>query len=514
MSETARASRFPWIVNALGKLNWGKRACAVCVLCATTAIALPAQTFTTLVNFDATNGAYPAAGLVQATNGDFYGTTVGGGANNTCTNNYYGHGCGTVFKVTSRGTLTTLHSFNSTDGAYPMSGLVQAISGDLYGTTSYGGAYNAACGDSGIAGCGTVFRITPGGKLTTLHSFNGTDGAFPNGLIQAANGNLYGTTAATVGGFDYNCTSSPGCGGVFKITPEGTFSTLYSFCAQTNCSDGGNPQAGLIQATNGFLYGTTFQGGANAGTIFKMTPGGVLTTIYDFCSQANCSDGPAGSLVQATKGSYFYGTTGGGGAGGQGTIFRINSANKLTTLHSFSGGDGGGNPVSGLVEASDGRFYGTTELGGTSSNCYFNFNDGCGTIFKIAPPGIFTTVYNFGSTDGEDPGALVQGTDGNLYGTTYGGGANSYGTIFSLSVGLGPFVETLPTSGKVGAAIKILGTDLTGAASVTFNGTAAPFTVDSPSLITTTVPTGATTGTVQVVTPSGTLSSNVPFRVP
>src|ERR1039458_2477737 len=114
-----------------------------------------------------------------------------------------------------------------------------------------------------------------------------------------------------------------------------------------------------------------------------MTPGGVLTTIYDFCSQANCSDGPAGSLVQATKGSYFYGTTGGGGAGGQSTIFRINSANKLTTLHSFSGGDGGGNPVSGLVEASDGRFYGTTELGGTSSNCYFNFNDGCGTIFKI-----------------------------------------------------------------------------------------------------------------------------------
>ena len=169
----------------------------------------------------------------------------------------------------------------------------------------------------------------------------------------------------------------------------------------------------------------------------------------------------------------------------------------------------GADPIGGLVQAADGNFYGTASGGG---------GENVGTVFEITSGGTLTMLYSFCSvtncTDGNGPHAgLVQATDGNFYGTTYAGGTPGEGTVFSLSKGLGPFVETHPTSGKVGAKVRILGTDLTGATSVTFNGTAATFTVVSKSEITTTVPTGATTGKVKVVTPSRTLSSNVPFRV-
>src|ERR1022692_170052 len=437
-----RSTTMKPIVNVLSKLNWGTRACAVLVLCTTTAIALPAQvvTLTTLHRFcsqsGCTDGAYSYAVLVQATNGNLYGTTAQGGTN----------GSGTVFKITPGGTLTTLHSFCSdypscTDGADPYAGLAQAANGDLYGT-----AYNG-----GANGYGAVFKITQGGTLTTLYSFcsqtNCTDGAGPEaGLVQAANGDLYGTTYS--GG-----TSSAGT--IFKITPSGTLTTLHSF----NGEDAGGPVAGLVQAANGDLYGTTQGGGTNGGgTIFKITPSGTVTTLYSFCPQTNCTDGET--------------------------------------------------PFAGLVQAADGDLYGTT-IDGANGN---------GTIFKITPGGTLTTLYSFCSQtncrDGGQPNAgLVQDTNGDLYGTTdYGGGAAS-GTVFRLSVGLGPFVKPRPPYGKVGAAIKILGTNLTGATSVSFNGTAAVFTVVSGSEITTTVPSGASSGKVQVVTPSGTLSSNASFRV-
>jgi uncharacterized repeat protein (TIGR03803 family) len=336
-----------------------------------------------------TDGAYPYAGLVLATNGYLYGTTEYGGANCAPT------GCGTVFKLSPDGTFTTLHSFCSEsgcrDGEHPYAGLVQAFNEDGYGTTTGGGA----------TGHGTVFRITGTGTLTTLYSFTGgTDGGDPvAGLVQATNGYFYGTTE--YGGSGANCASTGGCGTVFKIAPSGTLTTLYSFCAQGGCPDGESPGADLIQATDGNLYGTTNLGGADGvGTIFRITPGGTLTTLY-----------------------------------------------------SFTGADE--NPVAGLVQATNGEFYGTASVGGASGD----------------------------------------------------------GAIFSLSVGLGPFVTTLPTSGDVGSPITILGSDLTGATSVGFNGTPAVFDVVSATEITTTVPSGATTGTVQVVTPSGTLSSNVPFRV-
>src|ERR1035441_4762895 len=441
------------IVNELAKLNWGKMVYAVFVLCAATAVVLPARTFTTLHSFDGTDGGQPRAGLVQATNGDLYGTTGSGGVNNNAECSYFGTGCGTVFKITPSGTLTTLYSFcaqsGCTDGYYPNAGLVQATNGDLYGTTAYG----PNCPGVG-PGCGTVFKITPNGALTTLYSFGSQSGGGTNptaGLVQASNGDFYGTTLNGGAG---------GNGTVFKITPSATLTTLYSFCSQPNCTDGAQPYAGLVQATDGYLYGTTEGSGANGGgTVFKMTPSGTLTTLYSFCSQRSCTDGSS--------------------------------------------------PQSALVQATNGDLYGTTGYGG----------NGYGTIFKITPSGELTTLYSLCSqsacTDGEYlVAALVQDTNGTFYGTTSSGGANGDGTVFSMSVGLGPFVETQTTSGKVGAAVKILGSDLTGATSVSFNGTAATFTVVSRYLITTTVPAGATTGKVQVVTPSGTLSSNVPFRVP
>src|ERR1022692_3421552 len=435
------------IFSKFGSAHSGENVCAVLALCAASAIALSAQTLTTLHSFGGPDGAYPLAGLVQATNGYLYGTTEGGGAN------AYGVYEGTVFKMTPSGALTTLYGFSppvgtATEGANPVAGLIQATNGDFYGITEDGGA--------NCFNCGTVFKITPSGALTILYAFPSP--YFPvAGLVQATNGYLYGTT-------------SGGPSIVFKITPAGTLTTVYNFCSVNSpaeCTDGADASAGLVQATDGNLYGTTEDGGAyGGGTVFKITPSGTLTTLYSFCAQSGCTDGEY--------------------------------------------------PVAGLVQATDGNFYGTTEYGGANSS---GSGVNAGTVFKITPSGTLTTLYNFCSqsncTDGYFPCAgLVQATNDYLYGTTYSGGANNKGTVFSLSVRLGPFAETQPTSGKVGAAVKILGTNLKGATRVTFNGTAAVFTVKSASEITTTVPTGATTGTVEVVIPGATLSSNVPFRVP
>ena len=393
------------------------------------------------------------------------------------------------------------------DGQGPQGTLVQAANGELYGTTLGGGANNY----------GAVFRITSSGTLTTIYSFCSqsecADGETPNALVLATNGNLYGTTSG--GGASDKCFSG-GCGTVFELTPAGTLTTLYHFCAQSRaCTDGEKPYAGLVQAANGDLYGTTFYGGANGGgTVFKITPGGTLTTLYSFCSQSECADGsgPYVGLVQAANGN-FYGTTVVGGAYGPGTVFKITPSGTLTTLYSFcvqAGCPDGETPYAGLVQATDGNLYGTTSAGGA---------DGSGTIFEITPNGTLTTLYNFcaqsGCTDGGTPDAgLVQATNGDLYGTTWSGGADNVGTVFNLSVGLAPVVKTLPTSGEVGAGVGILGSDLTGATSVTFNGPPATFTVVSRTLITATVPTGATTGKVEVTTPSDTLSTrNVNFQV-
>jgi uncharacterized repeat protein (TIGR03803 family) len=469
---------------------------------------LPRQTFTTLHSFNGADGNAPEAAPIQGTDGNLYGTTLDDGAN----------GSGTVFTITPSGTLTTLYNFCSqggascTDGGFP-NGLVQGVDGNFYGTTVFGGVNGSF---------GTIFKITANGTLTTLYSFCPQrrynickDGSNPHaGLIQGANGNFYGTTLE--GGAN-------GGGTVFKITPSGALTTLHSFCSQggAGCTDGYQPEAGLLQATNGNFYGTTVFGGANntcysgCGTVFKITPSGALTTLHSF----NATDGyvPHTALVQAANGM-FYGTTLNGGTNGAGNVFKMAASGTLTSLYGFCSQNNctdGENP-NGLVQGSDGNFYGTTPLGGAAAGCT-NAN-GCGTAFRLSPSGRLTTLYNFCSqsacADGGYPNAtLLQDTNGTFYGTTYAGGAGGFGTVISLSEGLGPFVETQPVSGAVGTAVTILGTNLTGATNVTFNGTAAIFTVMSSSEITTTVPSGAHTGTVQVVTPGGTLSSNAPFTV-
>jgi uncharacterized repeat protein (TIGR03803 family) len=431
-----------------------KSAYALFLLCAATAIALPGQTFTTLHSFEGSDGDMPLAGLIQATDGNLYGTTENGGAN----------GEGTVFKITRSGTLTTLYSFCSpqihcTDGLFPVAGLVQATDGNLYGTTQ---------GPVGTSPYGTVFKITLTGTLTTLHYFcsqtDCTDGVYPAApLIQATDGNLYGTTAG--GGANATGCEGFGCGTVFKITPGGTLTTLYSFCSQSACTDGGVPYAGLVQATNGNFYGTTGSGGAHAGgTVFKITSSGTLTTLYTFCSQTDCTDGasPQAGLVQATDGN-LYGTTAGGGANATacgiydcGTVFKITPGGALTTLYSFcsqSACSDGDNPVAALIQATDGIFYGTTSEGGANSCFLVQTDVGCGTVFKITPGGTLTTLYSFCSqggsscTDGANPYAgLVQDTNGNLYGTTDHGGANGAGTVFSLPLPLPLVVSLSPTS--------------------------------------------------------------------
>ncbi len=449
------------------------------IVCSVLCAASQAQTFTNLSSFNGTDGASPRnVALAQGLDGNLYGTTSLGGANNH----------GTVFRVTTWGELTTMHSFLGTDGSDPWAGLVLAANGSFYGTANRGGSSTYT---------GTLFKMTPDGTLTTLVRFNRTtNGEYPTtGLVQADNGSLYGTTPQG-GAYPYG-------GTIFKLTLAGALTTLYNF---PGSPDGFRPLGALVQATDGNFYGTTYQGGAvNYGTVFKMTASGELTTLYRFTGGTDGA-APSGALVQATDGN-FYGTTTykGDAFCGCGTVFKMTPNGTLTTLYSFTGLDGN-RPEGGLVQATDGNVYGTTYQGGTKD---------WGTIFRITLSGTLTTLHSFSGRDGLNPSSGVfQATDGNLYGVTESGGSSGDGAVFELSLGLGPFVMTLPTFGNVASAVKILGTNMNSATSVTFNGVPATFRVVSPTEITTNVPAGANTGTVQVVTPAGTLSSNVAFQVP
>jgi len=321
--------------------------------------------------------------------------------------------------------------------------------------------------------------------------------------------------------FFYGTTQRGGTGNagtIFKISSSGVLTTLHSFCSEQNCTDGGTPTVGLIQGTDGLFYGEADLGGANQqGTLYKISREGTFTTIYAFCSLSDCADGsePIAGLVQASDGN-FYGTTSGLGGGQStpyGTVFRITRSGTLTTLHVFDHTDGSWAGT--MIQATDGNLYGTTWNGGLF---------GGGTLFRISLSGTLTTIYNFCSqsscTDGETPiSGLLQETNGEFYGTTELGGANRVcdgfvcGTFFSLSAGLVPFVKAQPTAGKVNSKVSILGNNLSGAISVSFNGVPAAIQVVSNSFIRTTVPTGATTGTIEVKTTRGTLSSSVPFQV-
>ncbi|HWV99718.1 MAG TPA: choice-of-anchor tandem repeat GloVer-containing protein [Candidatus Acidoferrum sp.] len=386
-----------------------------------------ALTLTTLVSFGGTNGAAPSAALLQGADGNFRGTTESGGMPGSR---------GTIFMMTPSGALTTLLEFASpySYGADPQAALVLGPDGDFYGAAPAGGAYSR----------GTAFRISPDGVPDLLYSFVGTyDGSQPFGaLARGSDGNLYGTTFG--GGFYLN-------GTVFQMTTNGTLNSLYSFSGP----DGANPYAGLIQGRDGNFYGTTEYGGgayngtdfSGQGTIFQLMANGTLNTLVYFGGKNGVY--PTAGLVQAADGR-FYGTTYRGGTNGDnGTVFRMSTNGALTTLVMFNGTNGA-LPSSGLVGATDGSFYGTTSCGGIGYNG--SPSSGYGTVFKVTTNGVLTTVAFFTGINGNTPLAgLVQGTDGNLYGTTSGGGAYNNGTVFQLSSASSPppVFQTVSQSGAI-----------------------------------------------------------------
>jgi uncharacterized repeat protein (TIGR03803 family) len=374
--------------------------------------------FTSLYSFTGGTDGYTPNGVVQGRDGFLYGTTVNGGTNSA----------GAVFRISTGGSLTNLYSFSGgSDGGNPQAALVQGTDGYFYGTTQTGGQPTTG------GPAGTVFRISPSGALTNLYSFtdsffmDANQGASPQAaLVQGSDGTFYGTTFQG-GTYFFANSGTNGYGTVFKINTNGVLTSLYRFGG----NDGENPQAALVQGNDGNLYGTTQSGGiSNDGTVFQITTNGTLTSLHSF-SGGNDGGGPLAGLVQGNDG-YFYGTTPSGGISNAGTVFQISTNGVLTNLYSFLGGNDGANPYAGLVLGSDGSFYGTTQSGGT--------NGGEGTIFKISASGAYTSLYSFsGGNDGANPqAALVQGSDGSFYGTTANGGQSGAGTVFRLTLPLGP----------------------------------------------------------------------------
>ena len=495
------------------KLRRWKLPGVIALLCTAMAIASQAQTLVTVATFDGRNGFDPGlATPTQGADGNLYGTTLFGGRfHGTCGQD----GCGLIFRFSpSSSSLSTLYKFCSLntpsnhclDGYLPFSSssLFLGADADLYGTTFSGGT-NAG---------GTLFKMTLKGKLATMYSFCSQregkrclDGFGPwASVTQGFDGYLYGATY--VGGVERG-------GTLFRSTPTGGLTTLHMF---SSTHGGSAPESAPVVAYDGNLYGTTTAAafGEQTGVIYRLGSQG-FETLYTFCAEANCADGavPFAELLAASDGD-LYGSTQIGGANGEGTIFRIDLNGQLTTLYSFcslADCSDGMTPYGRLVQGSDGKLYGTT-LGGLG---------GAGTIFSFTPDGTLATLYTIclsgppcadGSTSA---GGLIQHTNGKFYGTTALGGNDTCdggcGTIYSLDVGLGPFVALVNNPAKVGQSFGILGQGFTGATSVLLNGTPVSFKVALDTVIKGTVPADATTGYVTVTTPSGTLTSNVPFHV-
>jgi uncharacterized repeat protein (TIGR03803 family) len=389
-----------------------------------------------------------------------------------------------VFKFTPSGKMTVIYTFPA--GVQSYSGLVLGTNGDFYGTT-----YNG-----GTGGKGTVFKITRQGVLTTLYNFLGeNDGANPMSPPIEISGVLYGT--ATAGGMDND-------GTVYRLKPSGQLTPLVQFSGAT----GEDPVAPLVLGNDGRLYGITRASTLANGPciVFSLATSGTDFTEGSFGEAYSYSEA---ALVQGTDGN-FYGTVY-TNIDGSGQVFKVTPSPSyvFTILYSFTGGLDGKNPYAGLLLATDGNFYGVAQGGGA---------DMFGTLYEIESSGVFVTPVPWtftGGPDGAYPSTpLIQNTNGMIYGTTANGGSiDDYGVIFRFDNHLGPFVSLVSTSGKTGATIGILGQNLTGTTAVSFNGTAATFTVVSGTYMTAQVPSGATTGTVTVVTPSAMLTSNRPFQV-
>ncbi len=428
------------------------------------AVPTSAQVFSVVTNFGAAASNPYFVTPVQGRDGKLYGTTLTDNVNSA----------GTVFVLDVKtGSRFTLHRFDTATGSSPQGGLTLGTDGNFYGTAQFGGTANY----------GVLFKLTPNGTYSVLHNFaGGTDGLYPSSPpVQAADGNFYGTTG--------------------QITAFGeSQSTAYQYKLSglfTSFGDIPNTIAPLIQAANGNLYGTTYNGGC--GSVFELSTSGALLNEYPF----SCGTGgstPFGPVMQAADGN-FYGTTQRGGTSDYGTVFKMDQSGLLSILYSFPGS--GPYPEDGLVEGSDGKLYGNA-WGAPS------------TLFRITTGASFTLLYTLNSHDGDAVGAaLLQDTTGVFYGTAYaGGGPGDGGTLFSLDVGLAPFIALVNRQGRVGSIAQILGQGFTGSTSVTFHGVAASsFHVLSDTYMTAVVPSGATSGPVAVTTPNSTLTSNRNFRV-
>ncbi len=433
-----------------------------------------------LHSFNGIDGANPFARLLPVNDGSFYGSSYTGGANDK----------GTIFRVTQNGTVTVIHSFNGMDGLKPNE-LIQASDGNFYGTTKEGGVY----------GKGTIFRLATNGTFNTLYSFNGTDGDSPRaGLLQANDGNLNGTTFS--GG-------SNGQGILFRLGLDGTLAIVYDFGSPDGLdpldplfTDAENPSGKLIQGSDGALYGTTEGGGdlSSPGTIYSMTLGGTETILYSSFE----GDIPIGGLIQSRDGNFYFTVSSTNG----GTIYRMTPEGLMGYSFSYAQG---GSPAGGLFESSNGNIYGTTSTGGSQD---------LGMIFRYQPDtsfGSFESLYSFNGQNGSHPfGGITQGSDGNLYGSTFDGGTNNQGTLFKLPLTAPPSITSFsPASGPIGSAVLIKGTNFTGVTGVSFNGIPASFTTYSSidTEITAIVPAAATTGLITVSTPNGKATSLTPFTV-
>jgi uncharacterized repeat protein (TIGR03803 family) len=432
--------------------------------------------------------------LAQARDGNIYGTSQLGGA---C-----GYSQGTVYQMTPSGNVTVIHSFGGPDiGAAPVGGVTLGSDGNLYGTTKVGGTHNQ----------GTIFMIPAaiGGTLTYLHHFAGTDGADPTAPpIQGSDGYFYGTTWQ----------GGTAIGTVYRMAPTPPYSiTSYSLPGYAF------PTAPLMQATDGNFYGTTSGGGSHGwGSVFQMTSKGKLKTIYNF-DRVNGAL-PQAALIQGSDGN-FYGTTSAGGdlttcsGNGCGVVFQLTPGGKIKVLRNLNGTTDGSDPLGGVLAATDGNLYGVTAVEATT---------GDGTLYQLAPQKkggfTFSVPFTFSRlTSGRYPQlTLLQHTNGLVYGDTWEGGtiteenggpSTGTGTFYSFfESGMTPFAGLVTTTGKVGDRVGILGQGFTGTTSVSFGGTPATYNVVSDTYLEAFVPAG-TTGLVSVVTPTGTLNSNKPYRV-
>jgi uncharacterized repeat protein (TIGR03803 family) len=434
--------------------------------------------FTNLVSFGGSNGSYPST-LLQGTDGNLYGTTESGGSGGPAA--WYG----TVFKVSTSGAFTSLVSFTNTSGAYPggtPTTLLQGADGNLYGSTQSGGS----------DGYGAVYEVSTTGSFNSLVSFTGSEDPYPGSnvtsLLQGSDGYLYGATLsggpsvkgttfklstagtveaissfgpadglgqaiyALIRGADGNLYGASEVGGafsygmIFKLTPSGQYSIIVSFTGDGGPNPGYYPN-NLLQGSDGNLYGTCVYGGVdNDGTVFKASTSGAFTNLVSFTGNTGSLPGSLPLLLLQGADGNLYGATATGGSGGYGTVFEVSTLGAFDSLASFTdttGPDLGDEPIA-MLQGSDGNLYGITYLGGSA---------GDGTVFEVSTSGAFSSLINFtgtGSFPGTEPAGLTQGSDGNLYGTTHTGGANGFGTVFQSSTS-GAFAELVDFSGSSGA---------------------------------------------------------------